>query len=100
MQVRKKKHTEDVTPSAFRPNADNSTNDKASTNPEETSPGPDTPNPDSDIEMDNEKEKSAQKPEEKNLDLVMENDDWAASPASSLSPYEENESFDSANRWD
>ena len=62
--------------------------------------GADTPNPDSDMGMDNDKEKSAQEPEEENLDLVMENDDWTASPASSLSLYEENKSLDSANRWD
>ncbi len=62
--------------------------------------GVDTRNPDSDMEMDNEKEKLAQEPKEENLDLVMENDDWAASPGSSLSPYEDNKGPDSANRWD
>ena len=30
----------------------------------------------------------------------MENDDWAASPASSFSPYEDKEGPDSANSWD
>lgn len=40
-------------------------------------------------------------PDEENLDLVMENDDWAASPASSaLSLYDKNEGPDSANKWD
>ena len=62
--------------------------------------GVDTRNPDSDMGMNNEKEKSAQEPEGENLDLVMENDDWAASPGSSLSPYEDNEGSDSTNRWD
>ena len=51
------------------------------------------------MEIHNGKEKSAQEPEE-NLDLMIERDDWAASPASSLSPYEKDESLDSANRWD
>ena len=63
-------------------------------------PIPDTPNPSLDVRMDLEKEKSAQQPEDENLDLVMESNDWAASPASSLSPYEENEGPDSTNRWD
>ena len=60
----------------------------------------DTPNSNSDMGMDNEREKAAQELEEENLDLVMENDDWAASPASSLSLYEENKGLDSVDRWD
>lgn len=47
-----------------------------------------------------ENEGPVQEPDEENLDLVMENDDWAASPTSSFSPYENNESPDSANSWD
>ncbi len=46
--------------------------------------GADTPNPDLDMRINNGKEKSAQEQEEENLDLVMENDDWAASPTSSM----------------
>ena len=60
----------------------------------------DTLNSNSDMGMDNEREKAAQELEEENLDLVMENDDWAASPASSLSLYEENKGLDSVDRWD
>lgn len=67
--------------------------------PENISSGPGTHNLDSDMELDNEKENSAQEPEEENLDLVMENDDWATSPNSSLSPDEEKENPDSANSW-
>lgn len=48
--------------------------------------------------MDNGKEKSAQESEEENLDLAMENNDWAASPGSSLFPYEDNEGSDSENK--
>lgn len=62
--------------------------------------GRDSPNLDSDIRINNKKEKSAQEPEKENLDLVMENDDWAASAASSFSLYEKNEGLDSANSWD
>ena len=62
--------------------------------------GADTPISNSDMGIDNEKEKSAQEQEEENLDLVMETDDWAASPASPLSLDEEAESQDSANLWD
>ena len=47
-----------------------------------------------------ENEGPVQEPDDENLDLVMETDDWAASPASSFSPDEDNESPDSANRWD
>ncbi len=49
--------------------------------------------------MDNEEGKSVQDPEE-NLDLLMETDDWAASPAPSLSLYEDDKSPDSGNKWD
>ena len=58
--------------------------------------------------MDNGKKKSAQELEE-NLDLVMENDNraagpvvifQAASPTSSLAPYEDHEDPDAANSWD
>lgn len=59
--------------------------------------GPDTPNPDWDMDIDNKKEKIAQELEGENLDLVIENDDWAASLASSLSLYKKNKVFDSAN---
>ncbi len=39
--------------------------------------------------------------DKENLDLVMENDDWAASPAASaLSFYDENEGPNSADKWD
>ena len=57
---------------------------------------------DSDIEakLDSEVKRSAQEPEEENLDLVMETNGWAASPAPSLSMYEDDESPDSANQWD
>ena len=50
--------------------------------------------------MDSEVKGSAQEPEEKNLDLVIETDDWAASPALSLFIYEDDESPDSVNQWD
>lgn len=60
--------------------------------------GIDTRNPDSDMGMDNGKEKSPQELEEENLDLAMENNDWAASPGSSLFPYEDNEGSDSENK--
>lgn len=48
------------------------------------------------MEVNNEKKKSAQKPD-KNLELMIENDHWAASPASPLSSYEENKGTNSAN---
>ena len=47
-----------------------------------------------------ENEGPVQEPNNENLDLVMETDDWAASPVSSFSPDEDNESPDLANRWD
>ena len=71
--------------------------DGTSTSPEEVSLSP--ANSDSDMVMDNEKENSAQELEE-NLDLAMENDNWAGSPASFFSPDEENEGLDSVNKWD
>ena len=49
--------------------------------------------------MDSEVKKSAQEPEEENLDLVMEIDNWVASPATLPSMYEDDESLDSANQW-
>lgn len=39
--------------------------------------------------------KLAEKPEEKNLDLVMENNEWAASLAD-----KKNDDLDSISRWD
>ncbi len=48
----------------------------------------------------NEKKKVAQESKEENLELVMEIDDWAASPMSSLFLYEKNEGLDSANECD
>ena len=97
IQAHKKRQIGDDAPQAFRSDVNNKANDRASTEPEETSPG--LANSDLDMEIDNEKEKSAQKPEE-NLDLMIERDNWAASHTSSLSPYEENKSLDFANRWD
>lgn len=44
-------------------------------------------NPSSDIGMDNEIEKAALELENENLDLVIEIDDWLASPDLSLSHY-------------
>lgn len=51
-------------------------------------------------EQNDKKEKADQKPEEKNLDLVMKNDNWTASLTSTLFFNKENKSFNSANRWD
>ena len=61
---------------------------------------PDLADTDSDTEMDNERDQLTQELEKENLDLVMESDNWAARPVSSLSPFEDNESPDSANKWD
>lgn len=57
----------------------------------------DTPNSNPEMGMDNEEKKSVSDVEEY-LDLVIETDDWAASPIPPLSPYEEDKSQDSANR--
>ena len=50
--------------------------------------------------MDNEVKESAQEPEEENLNLVIETNDWDAIPALSLSMYKDDKSPDSANQWD
>ena len=49
--------------------------------------------------QDEEREKPGEKSDEENLDLVMENDDWAKSPASPLSSVGDLESPDSAKIW-
>lgn len=45
--------------------------------------GVDTPNHNLDMRIDNRKKKSAQEQEEKNLDLIMDNNSWVASPTPS-----------------
>ena len=57
----------------------------------------DSSDPNVDTRMDNKKGKSAQDPE-KNLDLLMKTDDWAASSALSLSLYVDNKSLDFGNK--
>ena len=62
IQAHKKRRIGDDAPQAFESDVDNKANDRASTEPEETSPG--LVNSDLDMEIDNEKEKSAQEPAE------------------------------------
>lgn len=100
IQARKKRRIEEVAPPAPESNEYGEAHDRANAVvPEDASSDP--ANSYLDVEMNNaEKEKSVQDPREENLDSVMENDDWAASPTSSFSLYEENECPDSANSWD
>ena len=58
----------------------------------------DTSSPDMDIEIDNGKEVSTLASKKGNLDLVMRNDNWAASPVSALSLYKENDGPDFTSR--
>lgn len=67
IEARKKKCTEEVTPSAFRPK-DDKANDEAGANPEEIRPGSDKANPDSDMGMDLEPESWAAIEEEYSSD--------------------------------
>lgn len=83
---------------AYDKTSSSKANNKAETNRKRTSPG--SNNFGSDTEMENKQDQSTQEPEEENLDLVLGNDYWAASFASSASPYENNKSLDCANSGD